>query len=192
MVNQAINLEAKTEDEPPSLRRIEGKELKIPDQGKTPDSNEKILKAVITSKKEEKAPDYEEISEAVEEAITSEEKEETLKDYVETENLKDYLETEQEEEREVEEEDIYAFDSEDEDGYETDYEQEEEQDNFFREDEFFEVEVDYWNLLLPDDPIEDFREYFPSIKENIFAKNGMPYYDGGMAKRMVKNLLAGE
>jgi hypothetical protein len=192
MVNQPINLETKTEDEPPPSMRIEGKELKIPDEGETPDSNKKIIEAVITSRKDqgEEIPDYEEISEAVEEAITSEEKEETLKDYVETETLKDYVEAEQAEEEEAKQEDLYVFDEEGD--YETDYEQEEEQEGFFKEDEFFEVEVDYWNLLLPDDPIEDFREYFPDVKENIFAKNRMPYYNGGMAKRMVKNLLAGE
>ena len=170
MVNQPISLEAKTEDEPPPPRRIEGVELEIPDEGETPDS-------------------YEEISEAVEEAVNSEEKEETLKDYVDTETIKDYVEAEADKEDTGKEEDLYLFESEDDD-YEAGYEQEEEQEQFFKEDEFFEVEVNYWDLLLPDDPIEDFREYFSEIKENIFAKNGLPYYNGGMVKRLVKNLLA--
>jgi hypothetical protein len=160
MVNQPINLEAKTEDEPPSIRR-EGAEIEIPDQGEIPDS-------------------YEEISEAVDNPI--EEKEETIKDYIEAE--------EPEEQEKTKTEELYASDPE-EDDYDAEYEQEEEQE-MFKEDEFFEVEVDYWTLLLPDDPIEDFRDYFPDVKENVFSKSGMPYYGGGMAKRLVKNLLAGE
>jgi len=164
MVNQPINLEAKTEDEPPPSVWKEGEELEIPDEGEIPDS-------------------YEEITEAIDEA-TEDKTDETLasQKYIETETP----------EQDAQENEYIAVMTEDPE-YECEYETEEETPETLppEQEDFFDREVDYVILLLPDNPVDEFRDYY-GIKENPIAALGLPFYDGGMARRLVKNWLAGE
>lgn len=125
---------------------------------------------------------YEEITEAVDEAV----QEETLcsKKYLEDEP--DVIELAEGfyivEENDYEP-DNYTY------SHSEEIKEEEDIENNNWQDDFFDVEVDYIILLLPDDPIEDFREYY-GIKENACAMLKVPLYNGGIAKRLVKNLLA--
>jgi len=154
MVNKSTTLETKTEDEPPPLGQIEGNEEQK-NGGELPDS-------------------YEEISEAIDEATN-----ESVLDaarYVERETIENDVKKTSEETR-LEKENYFAQ-PETEEEYETAYNNDDDEEEriltTMEGEPFFRQEIDKNDLMIEDNPREDFESYF-GLYENAVARQGVSF-----------------